>query len=138
DPYIAELLHLEGRSDYAGSPCLRCSDAIGNLGLCCEDCQDLGLYCVLCCLGIHLCEPMHHLQRWTGKCFMSQLFQVLGFCFQLGHAIGIKCLTVIPIIGGASILLNLTSIYKINVDFCGCPGALAFKLQILCQHWFPS
>ncbi|KAI1782385.1 hypothetical protein LXA43DRAFT_905935, partial [Ganoderma leucocontextum] len=136
--YIAELLRLEGRGDFTGGCCLRCSTFLSGLGLRCDDCHDLGLYCVACCLEIHVKEPVHRLQRWTGKCFISQPLRTLAFRFQLGHAVGVKCPDAIPSLDESFILLDLTGVHEINVDFCGCEGALPSDLQLLRQCWFPA
>ena len=60
--YVDELLRLEGRGDWMAL-CGGCSGALpGGLGLRCDDCHDLGLYCVPCCVEAHLRHPLHRIQ----------------------------------------------------------------------------
>ena len=60
--YVDELLRLEGRGGWNAS-CGGCPVVLhGGVGLRCDDCHDLGLYCVACCLRAHRQHPLHRIK----------------------------------------------------------------------------
>ncbi|KAI1788553.1 hypothetical protein LXA43DRAFT_894496 [Ganoderma leucocontextum] len=119
--------------------CIGCSVRLyRGVGLRCDDCDDQGLYCVPCCMEAHLRHPLHRIQRWSGDNFVVVPLRKLGLRVQLGHPTGVRCTNAIPSIDELFVVLDLTGVHTISVDFCGCEGAVPFDVQVVRQRWFPA
>ena len=60
---VWELYRLEGRGDCMNGVCSGCSETLpGELGVRCDECGDMGIYCIDCCLTIHARLPLHRLE----------------------------------------------------------------------------
>lgn len=77
------------------------------------------------------------MQEWKNHFFHKVTLQSLGLRVQLGHQMGTLC----PFCTRGHkdfVVLHLNGIHVINLDFCGCPGALPFRNQLLEMGWWPS
>jgi hypothetical protein len=69
--------------------------------------------------------------------FQRTTHQSLGLRIQLGHKCGISCPFRTP--GHKDfVVLHVNGIHVLNIDFCGCDGALAAHGQLLEVGWWPS
>ena len=121
---------------------------------CCGVCFGYGLYCKACIIEGHHTEPLHiievctlpchsehkmliFLQEWKNGFFQWTTLQNLGLRIQLEHQLWFSCQFCHQ--GHKDlIILHINGIHSINVDFCGCDGALAPCEQLLEVGWWPS
>ena len=80
--YLEALYNSYGRGDQDG----RCSACqIGKAVWRCQDCHDTRLYCVLCFRTRHSSNPMHRVEKWTGRYFERASLWQVGVKLFLGH-----------------------------------------------------
>ena len=164
DAYLAEFLRLEGRGDFIKEPCRGCGTDLKVSGFRCRDCHDLAMYCQTCIVNVHAPNPLHRVQvsfsprrppsqcaspsdhdvhyifwqLWENGAFVKMALKDLGLRIQLGHPVGEKCVNPVIAFGDAFVVLDITSVHQVGVDFCGCECALLHYVQVLCQRWFPT
>jgi hypothetical protein len=83
--------------------------------------------------------PTHQCtQEWKNGFFQRTTLQKLGHRVQLGHAPGVSC----PFRTRGHkdfVIIDISGIHTIEVDFCGCDAALATpREQLLEVGWWPS
>ncbi|TFK77840.1 hypothetical protein K466DRAFT_448386, partial [Polyporus arcularius HHB13444] len=139
--YLDEFMRLEGRGDYSGSTCPRCSNTFhpeDSPGYRCDDCDDSALYCKTCTIAQHIQQPLHRVKRWAGTYYEAVTLKSLGLRVQLGHRPGNTCYNPITAAGDTFIVLDLHGIHEVGLDFCGCEAAVPTVTQLLRYRWFPA
>ncbi|KAI1784325.1 hypothetical protein LXA43DRAFT_901839, partial [Ganoderma leucocontextum] len=137
--YLPEVMRLEGRGDFISDVCCGCHDVLNEgHGLRCDDCHDLALYCMTCCIAIHERHPLHRIRRWTGSCFEPVELSLVCLRFQLGHAVGEKCPNPDVALSGSIVVLDLSGFHQVGITFCSCKDAVPPYVQLLRQRWFPA
>ena len=63
--------------------------------------------------------------------------QSLGLRVQLGHKRGLLCPSRVPA-HKDFVVLHVNGIHVLDIDFCGCAGALTARGQLLEVGWWPS
>ncbi|KIJ37877.1 hypothetical protein M422DRAFT_259490 [Sphaerobolus stellatus SS14] len=87
------------------------------------------MQCGQCILDTHALQPLHRLEKWNGKCFISESLASMGLCVSLGHS-GKQCDHRDP--GPRDFtVLDSNGIHKINLDFCACGDAEPRIQQLL-------
>ncbi|KAF7296779.1 CxC2 domain-containing protein [Mycena indigotica] len=135
DTYLKILLWREGRG-YWPDFCAKCE--VADPVYRCEDCFGGGLLCKACCLDVHRLHPLHIVQEWTGVYFSRISLKTLGPRVQLGHPPSQSCAR--PIAAHDSfILIHISGIHELSVDFCGCHKAEdPYYVQLLRAGWYPA
>ena len=77
-------------------------------------------------------------QRWDGKKFARVSLKDLGLRVQLGHPVGESCVSPVTAFNDAFVVLDVTGVHEVGVDFCGCERAMAHWVQLLRRRWFPA
>lgn len=62
----------------------------------------------------------------------------MGLRLQLGHPIGQQCMNPSPAFGDDFVLIDLTGIHEVAVDYCSCKTARPHPDQLLCARIFPA
>ncbi|KAL1948929.1 hypothetical protein VTO73DRAFT_10735 [Trametes versicolor] len=135
--YLDELLWLEGRGHFANLPCPTCGLTDTELYRC-VDCDDPRLFCQRCTVEYHSRHPYHRIQLWQATHFVRVSLKSLGLRVQLGHVPGDKCVHPIPCHGDDFVLLDLSGVHELSLNFCGCKHALPHYIQLLRARWFPA
>ncbi|OCH90158.1 hypothetical protein OBBRIDRAFT_812834 [Obba rivulosa] len=130
------MIRLEGRGDCWRDLCRRCHTNPATYR--CEDCQDLELYCKGCSLDLHSHSPLHRLKMWVKTRFRRVSLKSMGMRIQLGHPVGQHCVNPSRAFGNGFILIDLTGIHVVDIDFCGCEFALSRPVQLLRARIFPA
>lgn len=89
--FVSILLQTEGRRRV--STCARCRDPLLlDTGIySCQDCLGKPQLCADCVLDVHILNPFHRVQKWTGDYFKHfELTTLPGFAIYLGHE-GFPC-----------------------------------------------
>ncbi|OBZ77742.1 hypothetical protein A0H81_02190 [Grifola frondosa] len=136
DAYLSELLRLEGRGDFTSEDCPTC--AAGRAIYRCMDCQDQSLSCAACMVTLHEWIPLHRIQKWVGTYFERVSLKALGLRIQLGHHVGEECLFPIPAFGNDFVVLDISGVHEVSVNYCGCETALNPVTQLLRYRWYPA
>ncbi|OCH92735.1 hypothetical protein OBBRIDRAFT_704601, partial [Obba rivulosa] len=136
DGWLTEMIRLEGRGNLHKDLCLRCH--LNSARYHYEDCMDLQLYCKTCVLDLHARLPFHRLQVWVKTHFERVTLKSMGLRIQLGHPIGVPCPNPSTAFGDDFILIDLTGIYEISIDFCDCESTLPHTKQLLRARIFPT
>ncbi|KAJ7468442.1 hypothetical protein B0H11DRAFT_2159494 [Mycena galericulata] len=133
--YLQESLRRDGPGDASVDSCANCISSPGTIR--CRDCFGDLLYCDACIVKMHEFNPLHVIDRWTGKYYVPVTLKDLGLRVQLGHT---GCLK--PRAGHENfVVLDLGSIHTVNVDFCGCDKEYIHgphRVQLLRRGWFPA
>ncbi|KAG8914300.1 hypothetical protein FRC02_005039 [Tulasnella sp. 418] len=125
-----------------GSLCqMKQSNELEQLLYRCQDCFGDHLLCGPCLVDLHRLLPFHRIQSWGPTKFFQKadLFHA-GLIFRLGHH-GAKCQhTGVSGIGSHALLkiLDLQRIHLIKVEYCQCPGAAPYHIQLFNNHIFPA
>lgn len=76
---------------------------------------------------------------WNGTFFLATTLKSLGLRIQLGHPLRERCTNPTPAHGDEFVVLDLTGIHEVGLDFCGCAeGSQLPVLQILRKGWYPA
>ncbi|KAF8835200.1 hypothetical protein BDN67DRAFT_913459 [Paxillus ammoniavirescens] len=51
----------------------------------CSDCFAQPLFCTSCCRQLHLLNPLHRIQQWSGKCFEDSSLSLVATVNHLQH-----------------------------------------------------
>ncbi|KAJ6508192.1 hypothetical protein C8R45DRAFT_1089391 [Mycena sanguinolenta] len=135
DEYLDEILRLEGR-DYPAiySSCGRVEPTFR----CCQQaCYGPSLFCRQCVVQCHAVLPSHWVEEWNSSFFEQRSLKELGLVVQLGHPPGISCPNPLPT-NKAFVLIDLTSIHNVAVNFCQCDGNIEKPQQLLRMCWWPA
>ncbi|KAJ7473239.1 hypothetical protein FB451DRAFT_1035635 [Mycena latifolia] len=132
---LQELLRRDGTGDARIDKCPGCSTDNANIR--CKSCFGDLLYCTDCCVGLHLHNPLHIVERWDGVCYSPVPLKDLGLRIQLGHRCCVK-----PRAGPATFMvLHLSAIQEVAVDYCGCNEAHLHGdhyVQLLQRGFYPA
>ncbi|GBE83267.1 hypothetical protein SCP_0503150 [Sparassis crispa] len=136
DNYLAEMLHLEGRCGFNSGRCKFCEE--GPAMIHCQDCFEIAIYCRTCAVNFHRLNPFHRMQRWCGSHFQPVSLKDLGLRIQLGHHAGQPCRLPVQATGDDFLILDVTGIHAVGLDFCGCETAEVHTVQLLRTRLFPA
>ncbi|KAJ7590359.1 hypothetical protein C8J56DRAFT_783650, partial [Mycena floridula] len=141
DKYLSVMVGLEA-SKWAGSPCTHCPQdgKVSKALFRCDDCFEMVLVCIDCCMYEHSQMPLHIIKKWNGSFFEKVSLQLLGLRIQLGHAGNSPC----PSHKEKPVkftVIHTNRIHSLSVDYCGChsgdTAGLRFK-ELLRNEWFPA
>ncbi|KAL1948716.1 hypothetical protein VTO73DRAFT_10522 [Trametes versicolor] len=134
--YLDELMRLEGRGAYTSGvcPCKSTECAVFR----CDDCLDRRMHCQSCTVDYHSRHPLHRIQRWDDGHFSRVTLKSLGVRVQLGHDPGEMCPNPEPAFNDDFVLLDMSGVVEVGVDFCGCTRALPHYTQLLRTRWYPA
>ncbi|KAI0684667.1 hypothetical protein C8T65DRAFT_712959 [Cerioporus squamosus] len=135
DEYLAELLRLEGRGEHTGGCCTRCGQAGAGIYRC-DDCANTSMFCAGCIVADHVSNPLHRIK--PSGWFQRSSLKSLGLRVQLGHEPGNKCWNPKRAFGDDFVVLDVSGIHEVGVDFCGCQRALPHFMQLLRARWYPA
>ncbi|KAH9847790.1 hypothetical protein C2E23DRAFT_942536 [Lenzites betulinus] len=136
DEYLAEMLREEGRGEHVCSNCPRCF--VGPAAFRCRDCRTHVLLCQQCIVAEHACNPLHRVLEWKDKFFQRCNLKSLGLRVQLGHEPGDTCHLPKRAFGDDFVILDLTGVHEVAVDFCGCERVQPHYVQLLRSRWYPA
>jgi len=77
-------------------------------------------------------------QEWNGSFFKATTLKALGLQIQLGHRLGHRCTNPHKAWNDAFVVLDITGIHEVGLDFCNCETAQPHFIQLLWFHWFPG
>lgn len=75
---------------------------------------------------------------WAGDFFATTTLSKLGLRIQLGHPVGETCVNPVPAKGDNFVVIDLSGIHNVKLDFCGCERAEIARTQLLRFRWFPA
>ncbi|KAG2051604.1 hypothetical protein BDR06DRAFT_1060927 [Suillus hirtellus] len=78
------------------------------------------MFCHACIVQQHACLPLHRIEEWTGSFFRCTILKSLGMRVQLGHNPGHQCHNPCPSSENNFVVINISGIQEIALDFCGC------------------
>ncbi|KAG2040473.1 hypothetical protein BDR03DRAFT_830696, partial [Suillus americanus] len=104
----------------------------------CKDCHGTDLMCHTCTLCVHERQPLHRMECWNTYSFQVTTLKALGFHFQLGHPIGIRCINPKSASNNDFVVLDCNGVHEVGLDFCGCESAQPHITQLLRVRLFPS
>ncbi|KAH9829413.1 uncharacterized protein C8Q71DRAFT_888932 [Rhodofomes roseus] len=137
DDWLAELLRLEGRCGYSETDCAGCGSEQSPFR--CRDCFDVRMWCETCVLERHQDLPFHRLETWQDSLYFVKVdLKSLGLRIQLGHPSGERCTNPKRAFGDDFVVLDLSGIHQVALDFCGCTQALSRPTQLLRARLFPA
>ncbi|KAF7324857.1 CxC2 domain-containing protein [Mycena kentingensis (nom. inval.)] len=133
DPAMGEWVkeHREGFSQL-------CSGWMGTAIYRCCECSHAPLFCKECIATQHARNPLHWIERWTGKFFKRETLKSAGLRIQLGHAAGEKCL--LPRPGNRDFtVIHSNGIHEVAIDFCGCGlHEHDYAMQLMHSSYYPA
>ncbi|KAG1878131.1 hypothetical protein DFJ58DRAFT_712725 [Suillus subalutaceus] len=139
ETYLLELLWLEGRGDYVFTEvCPGSSECNGYPEYQCRDYFGTALYCKDCIVARHRESPLHRIQHWDDGHFKCTSLKDLGLRIQLGHSVWGRCCNPSPTFHDDFVVLDVTGVHQVAVDFCACEIAQSPTTQLLHAHWFPA
>ncbi|KAG2114064.1 hypothetical protein BD769DRAFT_1630016 [Suillus cothurnatus] len=122
--FLDELICLEGHGDdIINSLCSHCKEAAPTIH--CKDCFLLELHCPSC-------------TRWNGTYFEQTTLKMLGLRIQLGHQIGDTCCNPHRAFNDNFMIINMTVVHKVALDFCACETMQTHVKQLLRERLFPA
>ncbi|KAJ7872115.1 hypothetical protein B0H13DRAFT_2349622 [Mycena leptocephala] len=129
------LLRQEGRGAWWTHGCAQCQES--NPSWRCEDCFGGRLLCIACVTDKHQDEPLHILQEWRAVSSVhgrsgSRAHIPTGTFAQGGMRV--RRLT-LPVKG---FTVPTTTVFTVDINFCGCPGAAWPLDQLLDVGWYPA
>ena len=62
----------------------------------------------------------------------------MGLCIQLGHEVGDPCINPITGMDDDFVVLDVTGIHEVGLNFCNCTKADNHTKQLLRVKWFPT
>ncbi|KAH9917223.1 uncharacterized protein B0H18DRAFT_883995, partial [Fomitopsis serialis] len=137
DTWLAEMLRLEGRCGHSDMDCAGCSSDHSPFR--CRDCSDVQMYCESCMVHRHRALPFHRLERWHDGIFFAKVdLKSLGLRIQLGHPPGVSCINPERAFGDDFVVLDLSGVHSVGLDFCGCTCAASHTVQLLRARLFPA
>ncbi|KAG1722239.1 hypothetical protein EDB19DRAFT_1898224 [Suillus lakei] len=96
------------------------------------------MFCRACIVQQHACLPLHRIEEWTGSFFWHTTLKSLGMRVQLGQNSGHRCHNPRPSSGNNFVVIDVSGIQEIALDFCGCKSAQIRFKQLLRVHWYPT
>ncbi|KAG2137014.1 hypothetical protein DEU56DRAFT_871445 [Suillus clintonianus] len=139
DNFLKEFIRLEGCGDDAWHMhCHGEQTCVNQPSIWCTDCEGLQLYCQSCVISLHRAAPLHRVEIWTGKYFQRSNLRDLGLRVQLGHPTGVRCCNPSPAFQDDFVILDMTGVHSIMLDFCNCETAQTHTTQLLRTRWYPA
>lgn len=77
-------------------------------------------------------------QKWNGTFYETTTLKLLGLRIQLGHPIGQPCANPDRAFGDDFVVIDITGIHSVGLDFCNCELAQQHRIQLLRFRWFPA
>ncbi|KAL6298474.1 hypothetical protein BKA93DRAFT_820356 [Sparassis latifolia] len=77
-------------------------------------------------------------QAWTGVHFHRATLKQLGLRMQLGHKPGVQCPNPVWAFGDDFVVVDLSGIHEVGLDFCRCETAQSHPVQLLQTRMFPA
>jgi len=77
-------------------------------------------------------------QEWNGSFFKATALKALGLQLQLWHHLGHCCTNPHKAWNDAFVVLDITGIHEVGLDFCNCEMVQPHFIQLLQFHWFPG
>ncbi|KAG1825473.1 uncharacterized protein BJ212DRAFT_1443612 [Suillus subaureus] len=114
--FLDETIFLEGCGHKAICSLCHCGNSEKNYQ--CKDCFGPGMFCCACIVQQHTCLPLHRIE--------------------LGHNPGHWCHNAHPSSGNNFVIIDISGIQEITLDFCGCESAQIHFKQLLQVHWYPT
>ncbi|KAJ7494558.1 hypothetical protein B0H11DRAFT_1716969 [Mycena galericulata] len=146
DDYSDGMLRIKGRGGWWSKGCAVCAEA--NPTWRCGDCFGNRMLCTHCVIERHRDEPLHLLEEWEDDYFSPRTCRDLGLRYQIGHPRGEECPFVhlmrptkkvkARVDEKGFVVLHNNAIHVLDVDFCGCPGAVSEVDQLLNIGWYPA
>jgi CxC2 like cysteine cluster associated with KDZ transposases len=62
----------------------------------------------------------------------------IGLRVQLGHRVGDRCVNPKPATGDDFVVIDVSGVHKVGLDYCSCTTALETVEQLLRVRWFPA
>jgi hypothetical protein len=62
----------------------------------------------------------------------------IGLRVQLGHRVGDRCINPKPAAGDDFVVIDVSGVHNIGLDYCACTTALEMVEQLLRVQWFPA
>ncbi|KAH9906093.1 uncharacterized protein B0H18DRAFT_1132034 [Fomitopsis serialis] len=137
DEWLAELVRHEGRGNFAYDTCAGCEAGEPQLFRC-DDCWDPRFYCQDCTLTRHRRNPFHRLKMWDETRLRRITLKQLGLRIQLGHAVGDLCANPQRAFGDDFVVLDVSGIHEVALDYCGCEGEETKPIQLLRSRLLPA
>ncbi|KAF7358324.1 CxC2 domain-containing protein [Mycena venus] len=140
ETYLAEVLRHEGRGNYAGGACSRCTiHPQGEADHRCITCLSSGeLLCAGCIVAAHRYLPFHKIQRWDGAKFQRVALKSLGLRIQLGHWHGSETDRICPLPLTAPnddfVIVDNSGVHPVHLDYCNCGLGGHPMVQLLCFY----
>ncbi|KAJ6458766.1 hypothetical protein C8R45DRAFT_796230, partial [Mycena sanguinolenta] len=107
----------------------------------CRECLGDDMLCKACIMKGHVENPLHLIQEWTGRLFVSTTLKALGLRIQLGHRPRERCLQPVEL-HTQFVVLHTNGIQEVTVDSCDCGEnhlhAGSPEEQLLRMGWFPA
>lgn len=86
-----------------------------------------------------LFEALTRMQRWNGSFFQRVSLKELGVRLQLGHPRGEQCVVPETCYADDFVVIDITGIHSIGLDFCGCGNTTQIRVrQLLRSKLFPG
>ncbi|KAJ3761528.1 hypothetical protein EV360DRAFT_92998 [Lentinula raphanica] len=129
------MMRTKGRGSFTEELCTRCGEEPAIF--CCKECFSKELVCRRCCVKLHLNNPLHFIEEWTGKFFKKTSLYHLGLWVQLSHDDQSRC--PIPKFSKLTVI-HTTGIQHVCVAFCRCfrnAGVSLWK-QLMRYEWYPA
>ncbi|KAJ7751019.1 hypothetical protein B0H14DRAFT_2541294 [Mycena olivaceomarginata] len=110
----------------------------------CSDCGQF-LQCMNCCLSHHRHLPLHSIEEWNGKFWVSETLENLGLIYQVGHG-GFPCALPDPAIR-KMVIIEAPFIHTIKLRYCNCGQSddtdsadadSEHLKQLLRNGWYPA
>ncbi|KAG1760811.1 hypothetical protein EDD22DRAFT_980457 [Suillus occidentalis] len=89
------------------------------------------MFCHACIVQQHPCLPLHRIEEWTGSFFQCTTLKYLGMQVQLGHNPGHRCHNPCLSSGNNFVIIDVSGIQEIALDFCGCENTQIHFKQLL-------
>lgn len=122
----------------------------------CKDCYGGSLFCQLCMVNTHLCNPLHRIevsvttlweifnqpdhrqQKWNNAFFERVTLKDLGLRIQLGHEPGKPCLNPKTATNDDFVVVDCHGVHSVALSFCDCDQKQPPEIQLLRAHWYPA
>ncbi|KAG6809667.1 hypothetical protein H0H92_015232, partial [Tricholoma furcatifolium] len=139
DRFLEELLTLEGRGHQIMEHCPECQTEIIGRAFECLDCNGRLLLCTDCLVKSHQGNPFHRIREWNGLFYIKASLKSLGLRIQLGHPRGSLCSNPQVSPGDDFVVIDLSGIHEVGLDFCGCGQSNQLHtVQLLRQRLYPA
>ncbi|KAJ7787707.1 hypothetical protein B0H14DRAFT_2399238 [Mycena olivaceomarginata] len=144
--FLDELLRQDGLGNDLDHPC--CAHCDAHLSTTrmfrCSDCGQF-LQCMNCCLSHHRRLPLHSIEEWNGKFWVSETLENLGLIYQVGHG-GFPCALPDPAIR-KMVIIEAPFIHTMKLRYCNCGQSddtdsadadSEHLKQLLRNGWYPA